>query len=613
MKDKTNTLEMFFHKLYELNLQTDLNYSLTGSLSLKYQAPDIFGDHLELLSFGHTGANQPEQFFDYRLDGLSKCLKYLKSDDPILKQAFKQCCITGSPPNPPLEILLHACIDLPVVFISQPLSLLSASVTDLNSELASSLDQEHVLFMEFSGSFIHTSQNLKRMLKDLNIDSLKGIFIKYVGLITFGNELAIAYAHMTEILSALMRLLPQSNPLSTPISTDYKSINIESLPLIRKQVSRAAGKPLLLRTLVLDLSKAEMEKVEGDLQKGSLSYHYQQTFAQQPFSASEVPQFCADKNIITHASNLLSLSAGSAADLKQAEQVLLQTLSALKELPGKSEFSFLPYSGAISQEDQYDMDCTKQNMLTGEIALVTGAASGIGKACVQSLLERGAVVIGLDIDKKIKSTFAHPAFYGIICDLTSEEAVRNAFSQTVLAFGGLDMLVLNAGIFPSSNNIESLDIKLFQKVMRINLDANLTIMQEAYKLLKNAPMRGRVLINSSRNVPAPGPGAAAYSVSKAGLTQLGRVAALEWGKDGICVNMINPHAVFDTGIWTDDVLKSRAEKYGMTVDQYKKNNVLHVELTSRDIGELVAEMLGPVFAKTTGAQVPVDGGCDRVI
>ena len=105
----------------------------------------------------------------------------------------------------------------------------------------------------------------------------------------------------------------------------------------------------------------------------------------------------------------------------------------------------------------------------------------------------------------------------------------------------------------------------------------------------------------------------AYSTSKAGLTQLARVAALEWGKDGIRVNMIHPHAVFDTGIWTDDVLKSRAEKYGVTVQEYKTRNVLKVELTSHDIGELVCEMLGPVFSKTTGAQVPVDGGSDRVI
>jgi NAD(P)-dependent dehydrogenase (short-subunit alcohol dehydrogenase family) len=97
------------------------------------------------------------------------------------------------------------------------------------------------------------------------------------------------------------------------------------------------------------------------------------------------------------------------------------------------------------------------------------------------------------------------------------------------------------------------------------------------------------------------------------LTQLARVAALEWGADGIRVNTLNPHAVFDTGIWTDEVLQARADHYGLTVDEYKRNNVLKVEICSRDVAELVAEMCGPLFSKTTGAQVPLDGGSNRVI
>ena len=102
------------------------------------------------------------------------------------------------------------------------------------------------------------------------------------------------------------------------------------------------------------------------------------------------------------------------------------------------------------------------------------------------------------------------------------------------------------------------------------------------------------MIVGSKNVPAPGPGAAAYSASKAALNQLGRVAALEWGGDGIRVNIVHPNAVFDTGIWTEEVLASRAKHYGMTVEQYKTNNVLKVEVTSHDVAELVAEMCGAI-------------------
>jgi NAD(P)-dependent dehydrogenase (short-subunit alcohol dehydrogenase family) len=149
--------------------------------------------------------------------------------------------------------------------------------------------------------------------------------------------------------------------------------------------------------------------------------------------------------------------------------------------------------------------------------------------------------------------------------------------------------------------------------MDVNLDANLALLRECHPFLKDAPKGGRVVVIGSKNVPAPGPGAAAYSASKAALNQLARVAALEWAKDGIRINSLHPNQVFDTGLWTDEVLASRAKAYNMSVEQYKKNNLLKAEVSSRDVAELAAEMCGALFAKTTAAQVPVDGGNERVV
>jgi NAD(P)-dependent dehydrogenase (short-subunit alcohol dehydrogenase family) len=149
--------------------------------------------------------------------------------------------------------------------------------------------------------------------------------------------------------------------------------------------------------------------------------------------------------------------------------------------------------------------------------------------------------------------------------------------------------------------------------MNINLDANFALLRNSYPLLKLAPRGGRVVIIGSKNVSAPGPGAAAYSASKAALNQLARVAALEWGKDGIRINSVHPNAVFDTNLWSNEVLASRAKHYGLTIEEYKTNNILKTEITSRDVSELAAELCGPIFSKTTGAQIAVDGGNDRVI
>ena len=175
------------------------------------------------------------------------------------------------------------------------------------------------------------------------------------------------------------------------------------------------------------------------------------------------------------------------------------------------------------------------------------------------------------------------------------------------------MLILNAGIFPRSCPITDLTLETWRKVMAVNLDANLVLMRECFPYLKIAPNSGRVVIIGSKNVPAPGPGAAAYSASKAALNQLIRVAALEWGKAGIRLNSVHPNGVFDTGIWTEEVLQSRADHYGLTVEEYKKNNLLKIEVSSQSVAELAIEMCGNLFAQTTAAQIPIDGGNERVI
>jgi NAD(P)-dependent dehydrogenase (short-subunit alcohol dehydrogenase family) len=315
----------------------------------------------------------------------------------------------------------------------------------------------------------------------------------------------------------------------------------------------------------------------------------------------------------------LIVAGRSAKEAKIVEDIYLRTQDVIlhSEILGG-------YQG-LSEEDLFSMEywdleqaklkkAGAPKVFAGEAALVTGAASGIGKACVQAFLDRGAAVVGVDVNPVVESLHAeHEGYLGITADLTSTEAVKGLLEKTIRHYGGLDMLILNAGIFPGGKRIDVLADDEWRKVMAVNLDANLIIMREAHPLLKSAPKYGRVVVIGSKNVPAPGPGAAAYSASKAALTQLARVAALEWGKDAIRINMVHPNAVFDTGIWTEEVLSQRATHYGMTVDEYKRNNVLHEEVSSKDVAELVAEMCGVLFSKITGAQIPIDGGNNRVI
>jgi NAD(P)-dependent dehydrogenase (short-subunit alcohol dehydrogenase family) len=222
-------------------------------------------------------------------------------------------------------------------------------------------------------------------------------------------------------------------------------------------------------------------------------------------------------------------------------------------------------------------------------------------------------VVGLDRNPAIAGMWQRPDFLGVECDLTDASRIQESLDAAVKRFGGADMLVLNAGIFPSSQSIQDIAAESWRSAMTVNVEANLLVMQACHPLLKLAPRGGRIVVIGSKNVPAPGPGAAAYSASKAALNQLARVAALEWAKDGIRINSLHPNAVYDTALWTEEVLASRAGAYNMTVEQYRKNNLLRTEVASKDVAELAAEMCGPLFAKTTAAQVPVDGGNERVV
>jgi NAD(P)-dependent dehydrogenase (short-subunit alcohol dehydrogenase family) len=251
--------------------------------------------------------------------------------------------------------------------------------------------------------------------------------------------------------------------------------------------------------------------------------------------------------------------------------------------------------------------------LAGQVAVVTGAASGIGKGCAGALLELGACVVGWDLSPKVTEAFGQPEFLGLQVDVTDASQMAAALAKGVEAFGGVDILTVAAGIFPTSANLGELKAEAWRKTMAVNVDSVMELYGLVLPLLEQAVPYGRVVLIASKNFVAPGPGAAAYSSSKAAVTQLTRVAALEWAGKGIRVNMLHPDAVFDTGLWTPELLAARAEHYGMTVDEYKRRNLLHAEITSGQVGRLAALTCLEPFASTTGAQVPIDGGSDRVI
>lgn len=243
--------------------------------------------------------------------------------------------------------------------------------------------------------------------------------------------------------------------------------------------------------------------------------------------------------------------------------------------------------------------------------VVSGAGSGIGRACAERLLSLGASVLGLDLSPSVVETFAGDAYTGVVTDVTDEDAIRDAVSGFVEGGASIDGVVSNAGVFVSGTPIVETDVAKWQMSLAVNLTSHFLLLQATIPHLTDGI--ASVIIVGSRNVPAPGAGAAPYSCAKAGATQLARVAALELGPRGIRVNTVHPDAVFDTAVWTPEVLESSARRYGMSVEEYKSQNVLKTEIGQADVAEGICTILGPALSKTTGAQIPIDGGNTRVI
>lgn len=267
---------------------------------------------------------------------------------------------------------------------------------------------------------------------------------------------------------------------------------------------------------------------------------------------------------------------------------------------------------AISKaRKQFQPELDEYKPHLGKVAVVTGACGGIGKATAERLHADGAVVIGMDINPDVTKNLSGEGISGVVCDITDNEKFQAAVDAVAAEYGGIDIIVANAGIFKAGEYIEELD-KSWDLHLLINLTATQRFLKFSIPYLKHG-FAASIIIIGSRNFSAPGPGAAAYSVTKAGVTQLARVAALELAGDGVRVNTLHPDAVFDTEIWTEEVLQKSADRYGMTVQEYKTKNLLRTEIKSTDIARMVSTVAGPVFCATTGAQIPIDGGNDRVI
>ncbi len=262
----------------------------------------------------------------------------------------------------------------------------------------------------------------------------------------------------------------------------------------------------------------------------------------------------------------------------------------------------------------------KPKSLAGQVALVTGGAGGIGRAIATKMLSEGACVVLADIDEEalsrvgaeLSAAFGRDQVRTVRLDVTREDAVMAGFAQAAVDFGGLDILVSNAGI-ASSEPVETTTLAMWDRNMDILAKGYFIVSREAFRLMRRQKLGGAIVFIASKNGLAASPNASAYCTAKAAEIHLARCLALEGADVGIRVNVVNPDAVLrGSKIWTGEWREQRASAYSMAPDaleeHYRKRSMLKRSVFPEDIAEATYFLASDLSAKSTGNIVNVDAG-----
>ncbi|SEK20282.1 bifunctional aldolase/short-chain dehydrogenase [Parapedobacter koreensis] len=308
-----------------------------------------------------------------------------------------------------------------------------------------------------------------------------------------------------------------------------------------------------------------------------------------------------------------------------AAEFYINAINVMKGAEAISEYTALPRQEAFNIEYWLLEEAKLQRMpkpkpLSGRIALITGSAGGIGKAIARKFVQEGAVVVLNDLNAErlqstgdeFKTAFGKDAYATAVLDVTNAEQIQQAFDTAALAFGGVDIVVNNAGL-SISKSIEEHTQQDWDLLYDVLVKGQFLITQAAVNILKKQAIGGDIINIVSKNALVSGPNNAGYGSAKAAQLHLSRLNAAELGAAKIRVNVVNPDAVIsDSNIWAGGWAEGRAKAYGVTVEElpayYAKRTLLNEMILPDDIANACFVLVSGLMNKSTGNVLNVDGG-----
>jgi rhamnulose-1-phosphate aldolase/alcohol dehydrogenase len=640
-----------------------------GNTSAKTWETDHLGRKTRVIwvkgSGSDLGEANEQAFTPLRLEEILPLLQREHMTDEEMVAYLERCAFEPNRPRPSIETLLHAFLSFTHVDHTHPDAILSLANAPEGERLVQHIYGGRVVWIPYERPGFSLAKAVYRAIEAH--PGVEGVVLAKHGLVTWGDTSKACYERTLDIIGKAEAFLQAHTPeapfgpmLTPPLpEEDRRKILLQVLPMLRGLLM--AEGPVVLR---VDTSAAVLEFVGSErgpelAQKGAacpdhlihtkrlplfISWRpdegikrllekiqegieaYAEDYRRY-FEAYRSPgdrMFPPRPRVVLIPGVGMVTAGPDAWGAEVSRQLYHRAIAVMRGAAACGGYEPLGPAEAYAIE-YWPLELYKLSLkpppkpLSGRVALVTGGGSGIGRATAQKLAEEGAHVVILDINpqrgKEVAQNLSERRFEGglfVQADVTEEASVRKAFAEAVLVYGGLDIVVNNAGISASAP-IEETTLELWDQLFAVLARGYFLIAREAFRVLKAQGRGGSLVFVTSKNAVAPAKNASAYSAAKAAELHLARCLAEEGGAFGIRVNSVLPDAVLrGSSIWDSAWRKERAASYGIREDEleefYRQRTALKVNILPEDVADAILFLVLPASSKITGAALTVDGG-----
>ena len=631
-----------------------------GNTSVKTTVKDMLGEDVEVICIKGSGWDmgviEPAGLPAVRLAPLRKLRKLDKLSDEDMVNFQRINLLDSASPNPSVETLLHAF--LPHKFVDHVHSTAVLALTDQpdNKALVHEVYGDRVAYVPYTIPGFALAKSVADVF-DKN-PKVEGLVLLQHGIFTVGETAEQAYSRMIEFVTMAEERLTRQRKTLVPAKLPAKIASLpEIAPILRgavaidKNALAGTAKRQILdfrtnETILNYVNGAEVARYSqvgvvtpdhtirtknwpvvvpapeaGKLEEWAVDVHaavdafvarYNRYFADNN-AKSAVKKTALDplpRVILVPGVGMFGIGASAkdaaiAADIAENAVQVITDAEAIGEYRSISEFDM--FEVEYWSLEQAKLGKSNEKSLARQVAVITGGGSGIGAATAKAIAKEGAEIAILDRDEAAAKAVAKKigaTALGIACDVTDPASVKAAFDQVVSKFGGVDIVVSNAGA-AWQGTIGKVDDEILRKSFELNFWAHQSVAQNATRIMQAQGTFGCLLFNTSKQAVNPGKDFGPYGLPKAATLFLVKQYDLDHGKDGIRANAVNADRI-RTGLLTDDMVAARSKARGLSENDYMSGNLLKREVTAEDVANAFVYLA--TATKTTAAIITVDGG-----